>query len=42
MATRSEPHAEVSEALIEAIRSFPARREVEHCGDRVVVDPFDF
>ncbi len=31
----------VSEALIEAIRSFPARRDVEHCGVHFEADPFD-
>ena len=41
MATRSEPHVEVSEGLIEAIRNFPARREVEHCGDRFEAEPLD-
>lgn len=42
MATRSEPHVEVTEALIEAIRNFPVRREVEHCGTRFEAEPFDF
>ena len=39
-----EHHAgvEVSEDLLEAIRSFPVRREVEHCGGRFSVSPFDF
>jgi hypothetical protein len=32
---------EVSEELLEAIRSLPVRREVEHCGQRFVVSPFD-
>jgi predicted nucleic acid-binding Zn-ribbon protein len=41
MATRSEPHVEVPEALIEAIRNSPVRREIEHCGDRFEAEPFD-
>jgi hypothetical protein len=32
---------EVSEELVDAIRSFPLKREVEHCGQRFVVSPFD-
>ncbi len=30
----------ISEALIEAIRSFPAHRDVEHCGVHFEADPF--
>src|SRR5690349_19193083 len=33
---------EVSEELLEAIRTFPVRREVEHCGSRITAAPFDF
>ncbi len=33
---------EIRSDLIEAIRAFPARREIEHCGARIVADPFDF
>jgi predicted nucleic acid-binding Zn-ribbon protein len=32
---------EVSEELLDAIRSLPVKREVEHCGQRFVVPPFD-
>jgi len=28
--------------LLEMIRSFPSEREVEHCGTRFRVSPFDF
>jgi hypothetical protein len=28
--------------LIDAIRAFPVRREVEHCGARITVDSLDF
>jgi len=28
--------------LLEAIRTFPVHREVEHCGVRTMVPPFDF
>jgi hypothetical protein len=29
-------------APLEAIRSFPTQREVEHCETRIVTSPFDF
>jgi hypothetical protein len=37
------PHTpvEVSSALIEAIRSLPSERIVDHCGTRWSVSPFD-
>lgn len=35
---RSEP--EISPQLIEAIKSFPLSREVEHCGGVISVSPF--
>ena len=33
---------EMSSDLIEAIRAFPVRREIEHCGARIAADPFEF
>ena len=33
---------DISEELLEVIRSFPVQRETEHCGIRFVVDPFAF
>jgi len=33
---------EISRELIEAIRAFPVRREIEHCGARIAFDPSDF
>jgi hypothetical protein len=33
---------DISGNLIEAIRVFPVRREIEHCGARIAFDPFDF
>jgi hypothetical protein len=33
---------EIPEGLLEAIRSFPLEREVEHCGVRMTVPAFDF
>jgi hypothetical protein len=33
--------ANVSSSIIDAIRSFPRERVLEHCGSRVVVSPFD-
>jgi hypothetical protein len=35
------PDLEVPEELLDAIRSLPLKREVEHCGQRFVVSPFD-
>jgi hypothetical protein len=32
----------ISEELLEQIRSFPVRRETEHCGVRIAVDAFAF
>lgn len=32
---------EIPEGLLDAIRSFPVKREVEHCGERMEVPPFD-
>jgi hypothetical protein len=32
----------VSADLLQAIRAFPVRREIEHCGARIAVDPFEF
>jgi hypothetical protein len=33
---------EVSPNLVEAIRTFPLQREIEHCGQRLLVSPFDY
>jgi len=33
---------DIRAGLIEAIRSFPLERELEHCGVRITVSPFDF
>jgi hypothetical protein len=38
----STPAADVSAELVEAIRSFPLERVVEHCGHKWTVSPFDF
>lgn len=32
---------EIPAGLLEAVRSFPVQREVEHCGVRMTVSPFD-
>lgn len=32
---------DIPPALAEAIRSFPLHREVEHCGRKMMVSPFD-
>ncbi len=33
--------AEITEGLLEAIRSLPLQRVVEHCGSRMAVSPFE-
>lgn len=42
MATKLEPSLEISPDLIEALRSFPAHRDVEHCQRKFRVSPFNF
>ena len=42
MALKNPPSLEIGSDLIEAIRAFPVRREIEHCGARIAVDPFEF
>ena len=41
MQLQTPPHVDVPASLIDAIRSFPLEREVEHCGSKFVVSPFD-
>jgi hypothetical protein len=42
MELKQHSRFEISEELLEAIRTFPMQREVEHCGVRMTVAPFDF
>jgi hypothetical protein len=42
MALKSRGEVEISEDLLDALRSFPVEREVEHCGSRIKVSPFEF
>lgn len=42
MALKNSPTLEIGSDLIEAIRAFPVRREIEHCGARITVAPFEF
>jgi len=42
MAVRTDPEVPHLTVLLEALRSFPAVREVEHCGVRFNVSPFDY
>jgi hypothetical protein len=42
MELKKELTVEVPAALLEAIRSFPVEREVEHCGAPMVLSPFAF
>lgn len=41
MQLQTDPRADVPSSLMDAIRSFPRQREVEHCGNKWVVSPFD-
>ena len=41
MDLKHHPGIDVTEELLDAIRSFPMEREVEHCGTRIVASPFD-
>jgi hypothetical protein len=41
MELKAQPGADISAELIEAIRSFPIEREIEHCGIKQRVNPFD-
>jgi hypothetical protein len=42
METKSHSRIDVTEDLLDAIRSFPTAREIEHCGARFQVPAFDF
>ena len=33
---------DIPAGLLEAIRSFPVKREIQHCGHTIGVSPFDF
>jgi len=41
MNLQTHPPVDVPSRLIEAIKSLPLRREIEHCGSKLVVSPFD-
>ena len=42
MSAETGTRIEISHDLIEAIRTFPAERTVEHCNQTFTVSPFDF
>jgi hypothetical protein len=42
MDLKSQAALGITHDLLEAIRSFPAEREVEHCGVRFKTSPFEF
>jgi hypothetical protein len=42
MNLKHQPGIEISSELLEAIRTYPLEREVEHCGARFRVSPFEF
>jgi hypothetical protein len=42
MATQTPSRVNVPPDLIEAVRTFPHERIVEHCGVKIVASPFDF
>ncbi len=41
MELKNPPAIDIPEGLVDAIRSFPAEREIEHCGRRITFSPFD-
>lgn len=41
MRVQPHPSVDIPASLIEAIRTFPRQREVEHCGNKLVVSPLD-
>jgi hypothetical protein len=42
MQVKNDIHVAIPAGLLDAIRSLPAEREVEHCGTRFLVSPFQF
>jgi hypothetical protein len=42
MSVQTQPHIDVPSSLLEAIRTFPRQRDVNHCGSKLSVSPFDF
>ncbi len=42
MELKAHPNLMISGDLLEALRSFPLERKVEHCGTQFSVAPFDF
>lgn len=42
MSTNTVSRVDVPTELVDAIRSFPTERVVEHCGKSATVSPFDF
>jgi hypothetical protein len=42
MATKTHAPIDISVELIDAIRSLPIVRKIEHCGAEIKVSPFDF
>jgi len=42
MATQTPSRVDVHSDLIEALRTFPRERAIEHCGAKIVSSPFDF
>jgi hypothetical protein len=41
MELKNRPLLEIPPGLLDAIQSLPVQREVEHCGHRMTVSPFD-
>ena len=37
-----KPTADISPQLVEAVKTFPLCREIEHCGTKFCASPFDF
>jgi hypothetical protein len=42
MELKQHPDVGIPANLLEAIRSFPLGGEIEHCGCKVIISPFDY
>jgi len=42
MAVQTNQRLAVPSQLLDAIRAFPQAREIEHCGRKILISPFDF
>jgi hypothetical protein len=42
MNLEDQARLDISPELVDALKSFPVRRAIEHCGARISASPFDF